>query len=444
MVNNTGHPTATNTASFEDLSFQCKKAIQINEDIGSDPSENIQILRVKINRCFIRNINNDGLVAINLYEVFDSVISENYIEGFEIGIKMVACDINTVENNRIINFRQYAIQDLSRIHSVNNGQFGSQNLILHNDILHYTGPSEDTNGNPVGAFIKSNSLHIIIRDNFLENNETNIPLAFIDCSNVNLNNKNIPLVVDITGNRFSPGARYTYLINENFRSLHINDAPLALPIEFIPPSSFCENINILSIKSEIPARWEGRPKAMNIDNVLSFRQWSSFNTTHVVQKGHNGCMIINSEHVSDLNYNPTGTVKLKAGSFILKYGTPNLSYFDISQKLNYIAGEPNMLPKKLNIKLTTRNISSSITDNEDFYVKIIKGNRETGTEEWMGRGYYLTHNTSNNTYNNFNTYLISPTIDFDSVSDYHFLLVATAPTLSDAEIKSIILEPIIL
>ncbi|AWG25772.1 hypothetical protein [Flavobacterium kingsejongi] len=159
MINNTGSPTGKEYASFENLMFQCMNGIQINQDDNSDPVETKQILNIKIKNCHFYNNGSTGNTAINLYETFDSVISENYIEGFEIGIKLAACDLNTISNNRIMKFIKYAILDLSRINSNGNLQFGSQNLIYHNDILIYNGPS---NSGPLLKVIHYISLFEII------------------------------------------------------------------------------------------------------------------------------------------------------------------------------------------------------------------------------------------------------------------------------------------
>lgn len=434
---------------FENLIFYCSNGLEfVGGSINNTPpynavdnfaNEDYPIAKVKIINCnFIGKStapgdNNTG-IAISLKKAFDCEIVNNKIENYNIGIKLEGSDLNNISNNRLMGFWKYAILDLSRIYDPQglNYQFGSQNSIIHNDILDYKGPSGS------GAFIKSNSLHVIIRDNFLENNPFTGPdniRAFVDCTNVDLTNLNVPLVVDITGNRLSKGGQYAYLINEDFKSLNLIEAPLALAKEDVPKSSFALNSNSFTPIRDIPVSYSGRPKHISLSNAFSFREWQSFKSSNLIENSFDGSMIINSSNISDLGMTFSQVSRFNPKVIKLKGGTPNYSAIQISQKITEESNDTNLLPKNLKIKIVTRNGHAS--HFEDFYFKIIKG--MYGADEWAGRGQYLSTNTSDPNYNNFNIYEVIPNISFDSNSDYYMTIDAKY----DSEIKSIIIEPII-
>ncbi len=435
---------------FENLIFYCTNGIEVvGGSINNTPpynavdnfaNEDYPIAKVKIINCnFIGKStaagDNNTRIALSLKKAFDCEIVNNKIENFNIGIKLEGSDLNNISNNRFIGFWKYAILDLSRIYDPQglNYQFGSQNSIIHNDILDYKGPAGS------GAFIKSNSLHVIIRDNFLENNPFTGPdniRAFIDCTNADLTNLNVPLVMDITGNRLSKGGQYSYLINEDFKSLNLTEAPLAIEANEVPKSSFATNSNTFTPTRDIPMSYGGRPKHINFNNAFSFREWQSFKSSNLIENSFDGSMIINPSNISDLAETFSNTSKFNPKSIKLKAGTPNYSVIQISQKITGESNDTNILPKNLKIKIVTRNGHAS--HFEDFYFKIQKG-RHASTEEWAGRGQYLSTNTSDPNYNNFNIYEIIPDISFDSSSDYYMAIDAKY----DSEIKSIIIEPII-
>ncbi|MBA9074015.1 hypothetical protein GGR22_002182 [Flavobacterium gossypii] len=434
MISNNSFPTHS---SFEDLYFHCKKGIKFNNET-TPVIKNNQILNIKITRCIFSHDRGSGTfpdIAINLYEVFDSTVSENLIESFDIGIKLKGCDINYIHDNRVQIFKQYAILDLK---DKDNDTTGSQTLIAHNDLLSYQGTAH------TGAFIKTTNQYVIIRDNFLENAHSEqfpevYPLAYIDCSNIGLEETEfVPYNIDITGNRLSTGADFLYLICEDFKSLNLNDAPLAIPLNQIPPSSFCKNSPTKILKRNIPISYEDRPRSINIANVFSFREWRGFNNTNILQNDLNGAMIINPSNISDLAHDPDGH-KATFNPKSIQLAKDQYIKIQISQKLSGETGELNGLPKRFKIKLITRNIGSgaSATSNNDYYVTI-KKDGEDDVDAWAGFGSYVCNNTSDSNYNNYNTYIASPSIDINSTSDYWMLL---NPLNSDKELKYIIIEP---
>lgn len=169
---------------IKNLTVFCDNGIKVSlidisdfTNISGQQNQNNIISRVKINGYkFINHQTDRSFKAISMVKVFDSEISNNYIQGFTTGILLEGCDLNTVRDNNVLNLSKYAICDLAY------GDFGSQNMIIHNGLLDFRG-----NASNKGAFIKSNSRHIIIRDNYLESNEQAHQLfVYIDCSKVSL------------------------------------------------------------------------------------------------------------------------------------------------------------------------------------------------------------------------------------------------------------------
>ena len=133
------------------------------------------------------------------------------------------------------------------------------------------------------------------------------------------------------------------------------------------------------MKRTIPINYSGRPKAIKISNVFSFREWSSFETSNILQNSFNGSLILNPENISNLGWSPSGKASFNPKNIELKNGTPNYTVIQISQKISSETGELNGLPKRLKIKLLTRNFPTSTTNNDDFYIKILKSNDATNT-----------------------------------------------------------------
>ena len=266
---------------FENLEFRCNYGIALN---GGEPvNENFTqedniILRAKISNCYFKNQESiDGQIAILLKKTFNSEVSNNRIEGYNVGILLQGSDLNHIHDNKISRFKKYAICDLA----YNN--FGSQNLISHNDLLYFTGEYSD-----FGSFIKSNSRHIVIRDNYMENNNfSNHKLfAYVDCSKVGLpeesNYADLSKNIDITGNRCdvisNDCTENIYFITERFKSLNLIEIP-NLNDNYTNGSSFgkdsynYEPIDHILIKIQYSPEWD---KVINMVNCESFKNWDNF------------------------------------------------------------------------------------------------------------------------------------------------------------------------
>lgn len=446
------------SSTFENLYFITRKAIKMNNTVTTYNDEN-QINNLKVTRCHFTHPNKlpvgspyyqSGAVtitdiALDFYEVFDSTISENLIEGYGIGIKLYGCDINSIHDNRIVEFKFYAIYDRSLLHTDSPANMtGSQTSIVHNDLLCYKGDAGK------GAFIKSNNYHVIIRDNYMENAGLEVPndvLAYVDCTNADMGTTSLAYNLEITGNRLSTRASFLYLLNEEFRSLTLTDISMAIPLNLIPPSSFYKNVgtgyNAANLVRDIPITYATRPRSINIDNVFSFREWRSFNNTNLFDNSYNAALIINPTNISDLAYDGAGgvvTFTPKSIKAPMTAGGNGSFRVQISQKISGLVGELNALPKRLKIKIITRNLATpSTSNNNDYFAKILTSRDDATMGVWNGFGSYLCKNADGAANNNYNTYVITPNIVFDATTDYWLNL---APQNNNKEIRCIIIEAI--
>ncbi len=417
--------------TIENMSFICKKAINISGgDNGNEFSnENASILNVNINKCKFANYNFNGAPgsnAIAFKKVFNSRITNNYIEGYEIGIKLEGSDINTIKDNRIIDFYRYAIVDLAF------KTWGSQNLISHNDLLSYLG-----NANK-GAFIKSTSAHIIIRDNYLENTRNKL-FAYIDCSKFDLNSNEIDnaaftKIIDITGNRCDAqdnnSTNHIYYITEKFKSLNLIEVPNLSSYNngstFGKDTNLSDPINYIKPKVDGINNWD---KIINMVNCDSFKQWMTFSTTRNFSNSENGTLIISPKNIPHITYDPFNLVEFNPKSIKLK-GNGQPVFLKIDQNLTGDTGELNGLPKKIKINIITRNTSTTTTSNDDYYIAIV--NSPSLPNVWGGYGSYLTNNT---TAKNFVKYTVTPDpgIVLDPTKNWYLVIVPN----NDKEIRSI-------
>lgn len=346
---------------FENLEFRSKYGIALNG--GALNGENFTtedkiILRAKISNCFFKKHDSDpiGETAILLKKTFNTEISNNRIENFKIGILLQGSDLNHIHDNKINDFGKYAICDLAY------NYFGSQNLISHNDLLSFVGGSSDN-----GSFIKSNSRHVIIRDNYLENNNTsNKLLAYIDCSKVGLpeesNYADLMKNIEITGNRCdiisNDCTNYIYYINERFKSLNLVEVP-NLNDNYTNGSSFGEDsyelkpVSHILMKIQYSPEWD---KVINIVNCESFKNWDNFSTSKSFNHSSNGDIIINTKNISFSSNNGDYPMQRFNGTSILI--EPDNSLF---VKLN-----SNELFKNINVKIKIRNLIPD-TNSDDLY-----------------------------------------------------------------------------
>ncbi|SIS72952.1 right-handed parallel beta-helix repeat-containing protein [Insolitispirillum peregrinum] len=93
-------------------------------------------------------------IGIDAAKLFKFAITNCHFSGIGTGILLSGCDNGLIENNSIRGSRRYGIYERSA------GNFGSQTIIMGNEIL--------GNADPSAIYIKSNSRHVSIIDNYLE------------------------------------------------------------------------------------------------------------------------------------------------------------------------------------------------------------------------------------------------------------------------------------
>lgn len=428
---------------FSNLSLYCTNGIFIN---GGDNFTNEEkcILNPSIKDCRFKNhLGAQSGTAISLRKVFDAEIADNDIDGFTTGILLQGSDLNSVHDNRIINFHKYAICDLAY------KNFGSQNAIVHNDLLSFIGPSTN-----LGSFIKSNSRHIIIRDNYMENNNVaNQLFAYVDCSRVgltaNTNYTDFSKNISITGNRCdiisNASTKHMYYICEKFKSLYINEEP-NLNDNYTNGSDFgAEGYNesvmkSISLKMDYTNAWD---KEINMVNCESFKGWDNFNTSKQFQHVSNGDIIIDSRHISYASNRGDYPMQTFNGeNFLLT--TDNSIFVEIDQIINSLSSGNGDLPKNLNVKIKIRNsIPNTAADDLYFAIK-----STTTTADFQPPLFYVTGINLPDS-QNYSIVKVTipipfpsvppgyPTDRFDPKKKYYIQLLAKNTT---KEIKEIIIE----
>ena len=143
-------------------------------------------------------------IGITASKLFDSIIINNYIKNFDIGILLHGCDLNLIRDNRIQTFNSFGIFEQSA------QSFGSQNTIEHNDIL---------NGGTSSIYISTSSRMVTIHDNYLERSGSDAVVGFIDISKDNAktfgsNTPVLPYTISVVDNRIDgQGNATSYVYN---------------------------------------------------------------------------------------------------------------------------------------------------------------------------------------------------------------------------------------
>lgn len=164
--------------SFFDVRLESDFPVKIGDysvavtDGGASPYE----MRAMIYRCSFAPITSnfgDGLVLV---KCFDHIIEGNDITGFARGLIELGSDLGSIRSNRIINFTQYGLLQMST------ATFGSQTIVANNEFL----------GGGVGStFLKSTSRHARIINNYFERSGSVQVAGFID---VNYDAANDPVL----------------------------------------------------------------------------------------------------------------------------------------------------------------------------------------------------------------------------------------------------------
>lgn len=176
---NSGEALFTSTAStfsgqreapsFFDVRLESDFPLRVGDysvavtDGGASPYE----MRAMIYRCSFAPITSNLGDGIILVKCFDHIIEGNDITGFARGIIELGSDLGFIRSNRIINFTQYGLLQLST------ATFGSQTVVTLNEFL----------GGGVGStFLKSTSRHARIIDNYFERSGAIQIAGFVDLS----------------------------------------------------------------------------------------------------------------------------------------------------------------------------------------------------------------------------------------------------------------------
>lgn len=464
---------------FENLSFLCKNGIAIAD---CEPATGIPILkttkfenekwaisRVEINNCIFRADDDHGGTAVLFIKVFDSEISQNKIYGFKYGVRMLGADLNHIHDNRIEEFYKNAIFERSYTPSTIN--IGSQNAIIHNDLLTYRG-EEGQN-----AFIKSNANHIEIRDNYLENQvNANRLFAYIDCTMLGMDVDDIygthdmdvevgigirphySYHIDITGNRCDATTEttdYIYFIDEYLKSLNLVEIPTYG--ENTASSTFAKikdnggtydglplNDNFIDIKLNTGTLIYN--KVINMKNCQSFRNWENFSSSNIFTNSSYGDIIIDPKSISYVSRTVFRMPTFNPRSFRLQKSEgaawPNIEiYLDqAAEGLGDMFENFDIILKVRNIDVDASDAVHSVTD--DLYLRI---DDVTSTPVLMYQNYAIDIPADDNVLypsskNNYKIIVVQldPKIQFDSSHKYKLTIASRSNSVK--EFKEIILH----
>lgn len=161
IINNTSQSgifyITTDVSSSVEKTFPCIRNIVLEAyyPIIFNSSENNfedspHGMKAQITNCVIHSIGDQVGNGITMIKCFDAMIENCHIQGFNIGVLTIGCDICLINNNRI-QACNYLITNLSH------GSYGSQVSITNNDLL-----------GPKYSFIKTNDRHSRIINNYFE------------------------------------------------------------------------------------------------------------------------------------------------------------------------------------------------------------------------------------------------------------------------------------
>jgi hypothetical protein len=251
-------------------------------------------------------------------KTFDHIVEQCDFNGHARGLVMNGCDLGRISTNRLTNFYEYAILDLSA------STFGSQNLIINNDIVNAAAAT--------ATFIRSTARHVRIIDNYLEEASGEACKGFIDLSGeVGLDYPNNTSsgqfgTVEVTRNRldghafatdfiyrFDPTAFLGYGYSVNIEDTGTNGASSALPWLTVTGAVLPIRVGPQGYKSY---RLHGGYSTSSVN------RFTAFETSHL--KVANGQVIVNAENLVNMNRselsrnNAADHVKLSDGGFVIQ------------------------------------------------------------------------------------------------------------------------------
>lgn len=159
--------------SMYDMEIHSDKGILLNPQTGlivdGMSATFPYLMRPQFNRLTLKPLTNGlaGSYGIFMVKTFDHIVEQCDFNGHARCLVMNGCDLGRISTNRITNFSEYGILELSA------STFGSQNLITNNDIVNAT--------TTTATFYRSTARHVRFVDNYLEEADATCK-GFIDLS----------------------------------------------------------------------------------------------------------------------------------------------------------------------------------------------------------------------------------------------------------------------
>lgn len=288
--------------SYKNITFKCNNGIRHGKEELFLPTDSVDsqnyIMHGFIKNCYFIGRDQTGN-AIELIGQYRTPITENYISGYNVGIRTVGCDLNEIHLNRIWICKKALMEILSL------GSGGTQTKIIKNDLLAMTGKTKSE------AMIISSDMNPIIEDNYFENGGCDSVIKIL-----NGNNGGHLQTISIINNRVEIDAsQVNYFLNTpdnfNFLCLNVkNNSSRKGTNGFLRNNKFDENGTLLSLgTSGLPRLiyWENSPNLgvpFTIKNTISECEVITTSTplrttngptTHRL-RAFNNCFVLDSTH----------------------------------------------------------------------------------------------------------------------------------------------------
>jgi len=261
---------------IDGFNITANRPIRINDETGTisdgDTSQ-APIIGGSFRHNVCRRYDSGSGKGFTAAKVFDMAVEHNRFIDFDVWhIGLWGCDINKVENNRIEKVSKFGIIEVQQ------GTFGSQNSIKHNDIIGI----KATTANP----IKSVARHVVIHNNYIE---TTLKDGFASTGSVVIDVSKegtdparggafsgTIFHIDIDDNRLDSNSTQideTYVIDSGFRSLKLH-APgttgtVYAPSRFTSNPSFAYNSTHKAKIIDIRGHHELCPNTRTEESVVS-------------------------------------------------------------------------------------------------------------------------------------------------------------------------------
>lgn len=346
------------------LRLDCINGIQFNDPtvtIADGAGEN-PIMNVVVQYCDIVGNGSVGSYGIQGSKLFDYKIENNLVQSFDTNVAVQGCDIGTIGNNRVVNSLTYGVLVMSA------GSFGSQNRVIHNDIL--CGVS--------GTAIKSCDRHVSIVDNYMEI-RVGGHLGAIDVSLLGLpvfgaNVPTLPLSISVLDNRVDGQDNCTtfvgrYDVDDSRSTIIRSRQSSGVPAPVVPASFFVGARDSAFGRADIY-----RNRTMSVNDITFGKLWHGYDSKLTSDILGTDVVITPSSVGAVVNVFNNDLVEFTGKDFIVPSGVAATSVFVLSTIFGRTASDnANVLfeaglPYTATIRARTTNAGGDGVEFEWYYL----------------------------------------------------------------------------